>query len=66
MDKDYGLSSGGGQAISGILSGFTRKYGKDFTNSLVESRWTGSQIEYRLNTDTGYKNELLERLDNDT
>lgn len=62
MEEEYGLSSGGGQAIAGILSGFTRKYGKDFSDSLVENRWTGDQVKYRLNRDSDYEKELREGL----
>jgi hypothetical protein len=62
LEDEYGLSTGGGQAISGILSGFTRNYNKDFTDTLVDGRWTGNQMEYRLNTDSGYMDKLREGL----
>lgn len=62
MEDEYDLSTGGGQAISGILSGFTRKYSEDFTYTLVDYEWMGNQMEYRLNPDSGYLDELRERL----
>lgn len=62
MEDQFGISSGGGQAMSGILAGFTRKYSKDFTNTLIDSRWTGTQVEYRINHDSGFVEELKERL----
>lgn len=62
MEDEYDLSTGGGQAISGILSGFTRKYSEDFTYTLVDYEWMGDQMEYRLNPDSGYLDELRERL----
>lgn len=63
MGDEYGLSSSEGQAIAGILSGFTRKYGKDFRTSLVENRWAGNQVKYRLNRDEGFEEELRAGLD---
>ncbi len=63
MEDEYDLSTGGGQAISGILSGFTRKYSKDFTYSLVDYQWVGDQMQYRLHPDSGYIDELRERLE---
>lgn len=63
MEEEYGLSSKGGQAIAGILSGFTRKYGKDFRKGLVDARWTGDQVKYRLNRDSGWEDELRAGLD---
>ena len=63
MEDEYDLSTGGGQAISGILSGFTRKYSKNFTYSLVDYQWVGDQMQYRLNTESGYIDELRDRLE---
>ena len=62
MEDDYDLSTGGGQAISGILSGFTRKYSEDFTYRLIDYEWMGDQMQYRLHPDSGYLDELRERL----
>lgn len=59
MEKEYGLSTGGSQGISGIRSGFTRKYGDDF--DLDERNWIGTQNEYRLNSN--YVEELQQNLD---
>jgi hypothetical protein len=47
LEDDYDLNCGGPQAISGIRSGFTRKYGKGF--SVDERDWMGDQNQYRLN-----------------
>jgi hypothetical protein len=63
MVDEYDLSTSGGQALSGILSGFTRKYSKDFTYSLVDYQWVGDQIQYRLHPASGYIDELRERLE---
>lgn len=65
MEDEYGLSTGGGQAISGILAGFTRKYSKNFTYSLVDYEWLGDQMEYRLHPDSGYIEELRGRFDSE-
>jgi hypothetical protein len=62
MEDEYDLATGGGQAISGILSGFTRKYSEDFTYILVDYEWIGDQMQYRLHPDSGCINELRERL----
>ncbi|EMA19246.1 DUF262 domain-containing protein [Haloarcula argentinensis] len=62
MENEYDLSSGGSRAVSGILSGFTRKYSNGFTWNLVNYRTTGRGTEYRLNPDSGYIEELRERL----
>jgi len=63
MEDEYDLSTGGGQAISGILSGFTRKYSEDFTYTLVDYEWMGDQMQYRLNPESGYLDELRERFE---
>ncbi len=63
MEDDYDLATGGGQAISGILSGFTRKYSEDFTYRLIDYEWMGDQMQYRLHPDSGYIDELRERLE---
>ena len=62
MEDEYDLSSGGSRAVSGIISGFTRKYSNEFTWNLVSYRTTGRGTEYRLNPDSGYLEELRERL----
>lgn len=62
MEDEYDLSSGGGQAMAGILSGFTRKYDKHFTWTLLDNQWTGNQVKYRLNPESGFESELRERL----
>lgn len=62
MKDEYDLSSGGSKAMSGILSGFTRKYTNNFTWNLINYRTTGGGTEYRLNPDSGYLDELHERL----
>ncbi|UTF55595.1 DUF262 domain-containing protein [Natronosalvus rutilus] len=63
IQNEYGLSMGsGGGAMAGILSGFSRKYGKGFTRDLIDIRWTGKQGEYRLNAEYGYEEELRDRL----
>jgi hypothetical protein len=63
MEDEYGLATGGGQAISGILSGFTRKYSEDFTYRLIDYEWMGDQMQYRLYPDSGYIDELRKRLE---
>ncbi len=62
MEDEYDLATGGGQAISGILSGFTRKYSKKFTYRLIDYEWMGDQMQYSLNPESGYLDELRERL----
>jgi uncharacterized protein with ParB-like and HNH nuclease domain len=62
MEEEYNLSSGGGQAMAGILSGFTRKYNKDFRDRLIANQWAGSQVKYRLNPESEFEAELRERL----
>ena len=57
LEEDYGLNSGGPQAIAGIRSGFTRKYGSGF--SVDERDWMGEQNQYRLNEQ--YREEIEER-----
>lgn len=57
LEEDFGLNSGGPQAIAGIRSGFTRKYGKGF--SIDERDWMGDQNQYRLNEQ--YRSEIEER-----
>lgn len=57
LEEDFGLNSGGPQAIAGIRSGFTRKYGKRF--SIDERDWMGDQNQYRLNEQ--YRSEIEER-----
>ena len=56
LEEDFGLNSGGPQAIAGIRSGFTRKYGKGF--SIDERDWMGDQNQYRLNEQ--YRSEIEE------
>ncbi|ELZ20833.1 hypothetical protein C475_19578 [Halosimplex carlsbadense 2-9-1] len=56
LEDDYDLNCGGPQAISGIRSGFTRKYGKGF--SVDERDWMGDQNQYRLNEQ--YREEIEE------
>lgn len=59
LEDDYDLNCGGPQAISGIRSGFTRKYGKGF--SVDERDWMGDQNQYRLNEQ--YREEIEEHWD---
>ena len=59
LENDYDLNCGGPQAISGIRSGFTRKYGKEF--SVDERDWMGDQNQYRLNDQ--YREEIAENWD---
>jgi len=59
LEDDYDLSCGGPQAISGIRSGFTRKYGKGF--SVDERDWMGDQNQYQLNEQ--YREEIEEYWD---
>lgn len=56
LDEDYNLNSAGPQAIAGIRSGFTRKYGDGF--SIDERDWMGDQNQYRLNEQ--YREEIEE------
>jgi hypothetical protein len=49
MERDYGHSTGGPQALAGIRAGFTRKYGDDL--NLVDRHWMGDQNEYKLISD---------------
>lgn len=56
LEEDYDLNSGGPQAIAGIRSGFTRKYGDGF--SIDEQDWMGDQNQYRLNEQ--YREEIEE------
>lgn len=56
LEEDYGLSCGGPQVMSGIRSGFTRKYGNNF--SIDERDWMGEQNQYRLNQQ--YREEIEE------
>ena len=63
IQNEYGISLGtGGGGIAGILSGFSRKYGKEFTRDLIDGRWTGEQGEYRLNSASGYEEKLRDHL----
>ena len=62
MKDEYGVSSGGNKAMAGILAGFTRKYSRKFTWNLFDYRTAGRGGEYRLNPDSGYLDELRERL----
>jgi hypothetical protein len=59
LEDDYDLNCGGPQAISGIRSGFTRKYGKGF--SVDERDWMGDQNQYQLNEQ--YREEIEEHWD---
>jgi hypothetical protein len=59
MEAEYGHSADAPQAISGIRSGFTRKYGDDF--DLIIRNWMGRQNEYKLNEQ--YSEELAEGLE---
>ncbi|PSP37982.1 hypothetical protein BRC71_08400 [Halobacteriales archaeon QH_7_65_31] len=59
LEDNYDLSCGGPQAISGIRSGFTRKYGKEF--NVDERDWMGDQNQYRLNEQ--YREEIEEHWD---
>jgi len=63
MEDEYDIPTGSGQAMSGILSGFTRKYSKDFTYTIIDCDWMGDQMQYRLDPDSGYIDELRERLE---
>jgi len=54
LEEEYSLNCGGPQAISGIRSGFTRKYGEEF--SIDERDWMGEQNRYRLNEN--YRDEI--------
>jgi len=58
MEAEHGHSADAPQAISGIRSGFTRKYGGDF--DLITRNWMGRQNEYKLNEQ--YAEELTEGL----
>lgn len=62
METEYDFSSVGPRAIPAALSGFTRKYSQDFTWDLFDYRRTSDGVEYRLNPDSGYVDELRERL----
>ena len=59
LAEEHDLQTGGSQGISGIRSGFSRKYGTEF--DLDERNWLGEQNEYRLNP--AYVDELRARLD---
>lgn len=62
MSSEYGVETGGGRALAGILAGFTRKYGEDF--DLVEVNWGDGEGLYRLNPDRPeYIEELEEHFD---
>jgi hypothetical protein len=65
MEDEYDLSTSGGTAMSGILAGFTRKYSKNFTYSLIDYEWLGDQMQYRLHLDSGFIEELRERFDSE-
>lgn len=62
MADEYDLSSGGSRAVTGIISGWTRKYSSDFTWNLIHHRSADNRSEYRLNPDSDYIEELRERL----
>ena len=49
MEREYGHSTEGPQALAGIRAGLTRKYGDDL--NLVERHWMGDQNEYKLTTE---------------
>lgn len=57
LKEDYNLDSAGPQAVAGIRSGFTRKYGDGF--SVDKRDWMGDQNQYRLNEQ--YREEIEER-----
>jgi hypothetical protein len=61
MEDEYGLATGGGQALGRVLAGLTTKYGKHFTKRLILDEWTGEQVQYQLNPESGYVGELRER-----
>jgi hypothetical protein len=50
-----------GSGTAGIISGFTRKYGKEFRNKLIDGRWTHPDSGNRIAEHTigeQYENEL--------
>ena len=61
MDEQYGKTIDTGPALSGVIAGLSRKYGKEFRNDLIEGSWTGDEVKFRLNRD--YEEELREGLD---
>ncbi|MDY6775198.1 MAG: HNH endonuclease family protein [Halobacteria archaeon] len=64
IEQKHGLRvSDRGQALAGITSGFTRKYGNDFTwRELLDYRHPDDQFEFRLSPNSGYIEELREKL----
>jgi len=60
MDEQYGKTIETGPALSGVIAGLSRKYGKEFRNDLIEGSWTGDEVKFRLNRD--YEEELREGL----
>lgn len=61
MGEQYDEAIDSGPALSGVLAGLSRKYGKDFRNDLIEGSWTGDEVKFRLNRD--YEEDLREGLD---
>jgi hypothetical protein len=61
MDEQFGKTIDTGPALSGVIAGLSRKYGKEFRNDLIEGSWTGDEVKFRLNRD--YEEELREGFD---
>lgn len=61
MDEQYGKTIESGPALSGVLAGLSRKYGKEFRSDLIEGSWTGDEVKFRLNLE--YEEELREGFD---
>lgn len=61
MDEQHGKTIETGPALSGVLSGLSKKHGTDFRSDLIEGDWVGDEVRFRLNRE--YEQELREGLD---